>query len=267
MNDLERSIMLAYFRLEEVQRERLRLERIWHPEKFRWEKRGAPPEIGWSALIRQEALASLGYGESRYQELVSLEANTKRELEGLAEEHPIHIHFQRIRGLSSYTCGAFIAASGDIDRTATVGQYWKGMGLDVLNEDVKVGNKTIFKAGEVPRRVRGSKGMDRPRPCPAYVSKVGEQIRQQITRSQGRLYEKYAEFRLEYDAKYPDRPKLFNFKAALRSTQKLLYSCLWREWKLSRGVTPPMPFAFEILKHDPGHFVTIDWFYEPVVVV
>ena len=200
---------------------------------------------------RQDELAQMGFGEAHYQRMKAMEEQAYEDINLLASQHPLAGHFEHIKGLGMYLCGAFVAASGDIERAPTVSSFWKGMGLDVLPD------------GSVPRRVRGRKGTDRRVPCLPHVSRVGEQIRNQMLRSQGRLYDWYILFKERYTAKYPDRPKLFNHKGALRLTQKCLYSALWREWRVAYGLPAPEPYAFDILRHN-GKLITIEDFYEPV---
>src|SRR5258708_2298755 len=123
------------------------------------------------------------------------------------------------------------------------------MGLDVLPD------------GTVPRRVRGRKDTPRRVPCLPHVSRVGEQIRQQILRSGGRLSDFYRIFRARANEKWPDRAKMFNHKSALRLTQKLLYALLWAEWRKAYGLSAPEAYAFAILKHDDQSRITIQELY------
>ena len=251
MRALDERLQRAYFRLEEAQRQRLWMQRVWHPELFNWAKPSGPPAMTETKRIRQEELSRLGFGEAHYDAMMMAEKQAHEYLVSLAAEHPLAPHFDRISGLGMYLCGAFIAAGGDIDRAPTVSAFWKGMGLDLLPD------------GTVPRRMRGSRDVERRIPCLPHVSRVGEQIRQQIPRSHGRLREWYDHFREQVDAKNPDRAKMFNFKGALRLTQKLLYACLWREWRLAYGLEAPEPYAFAILKHDNGGLITMADFYDP----
>ena len=100
-----------------------------------------------------------------------------------------------------------------------------------------------------------------------HVTKIGEQIRQQINRSSGgKLRAVYDRFRAEEDERFPDKVKLFRFKSALRKTQKVLYACLWREWRLAYGLPAPDPYAFGILKHDNGSMIRIEDLYGKVAV-
>lgn len=237
MHSQDEQLQRLYFRLEELQRQRLWLQRVWHPETFTWAKRGAPPPMTETKRIRQAELAKLGFGEPRYQELVGEEAATKAELEREAQEHPLWPHFERIKGLGPYLCGAFVAAGGDVERAPTVSAFWKGMGLDLLPD------------GTVPRRIRGRKDIARKIPCLPHVSRVGEQIRQQLLRSNGRLKTVYDAQRAALTAAHPERPKIRLHKSALRNTQKLFYACCWREWRLARGLDVPEPYAFAILQH------------------
>ncbi len=250
MNSLDEQILRAYFRMEEAQRQRLWMERLLHPEKFNWQKQGTPPPISRTKMIRIEELARLGFGEAHYQAMTQSEAESKKELEDLARSHPLWTYFEHLKGFGPYLCGAFIAASGDIERTPTVSAFWKGMGLDLLPD------------GTVPRRVRGRKDVERRIPALPHVTRIGEQIRTQMLRGGGKLKGIYDRQKEGLKAKYPDRAKLFNHKGALRNTQKILYSCLWREWRLGRGLPAPEPYAFSILKHDSEPPIRIEDFYD-----
>lgn len=251
MHHLDEQIQRAYFALEEYQRQRLWLERLIHPEKFKWMKRGAPPAISDAKKRRIDELAKIGLGEARYQELIRLEALAKAELEDLARSHVLWPHFERIKGFGPYLCGAFIAAAGDISRVSTIAQFWSGMGLG-MNPD-----------GTVPRRRRTGPKEERTSPCLPFVSRIGDQIRQQINRTPGtKLRAFYEKYREHFDSKYPDRPKMFNFKAALRDTQKLFYAVLLMAWKEAYGQPLAMPYPFAILRHDLGHMLTIKDFYD-----
>ncbi|MBI4132684.1 MAG: hypothetical protein HY473_01105 [Candidatus Sungbacteria bacterium] len=260
----DEEILRAYFRLEEAQRQRLWMQRIWRPETFDWKKRGGPPPMTATKFIRQEELEKLGFGDAHYKEMLRLEEEARAELLRLAKEHPLAPHFDRIRGLSMYLCGAFVAAGGDITRAPTVSAFWKGMGLDVLPHGLHTrGGKEVFPPGSVPRRIRGSIDVERKIPALPHVTRVGEQIRMQILRCQGRMKEFYDRFRAEVDLRHPDRAKMFNMKDALRRTQKLLYACLWQEWRVGYNLSAPQPYAFDILKHPDGGLVRISDFYEP----
>lgn len=263
MIELDEQILRAYFRLEEAQRQRLWMQRIWHPEMFKW-KRGGPPPMTQTKRIRQEEFARLGFGPEHFDTMRREEDQAHRELLSLAGEHPLAPHFKQIRGLSSYLCGAFVAAGGDITRPPTVSAFWKGMGLDVLPSGLHTRRgRQVLPPGSVPRRVRGSVDVERKIPALPHVTRVGEQIRTQILRCQGRMKEWYDRFREEVDGRHPDRAKMFNMKDALRRTQKVLYACFWREWRLAYGLPAPEPYAFAILKHDGGGLITISDFYEP----
>lgn len=252
MNQLDEQLLRAYFRMEEAQRQRTWMERIWHPEKINWIKRGAPPPMTRTKEIRREELEHLGFGEAHYQRMRDTEDTTKAELERLASTHPLWEHFRLIRGLGLYLCGAYVAAVGDIERAPTVSAHWKGMGLDVLPD------------GSVPRRIRGLKKVERRVPAMPHVTRVGEQIREQIKRggATAKLYQWYRKFRVEIDGRKPDRAKMFNMKHSLRLTQKILYACLWREHRLAWGLDAPDPYAFAILKHADGNLIRIQDFYQ-----
>ena len=116
--------------------------------------------------------------------------------------------------------------------------------------------------GTVPRRIRGKK-IGKPMPCLPHVSMIGEQIRMQMIRfTGGNLRRRYDAAREIYDAKFPDRPKMYNFKAALRHVQKLLYACLWAAWREGRGLEAPMPYPFIWLGHSQSSMLTISDFYD-----
>lgn len=325
MYTLDEDILRAYMRLEESQRQRLWLERLLHPENFNWKQRGAPPPITNTKKIRIQVLGELGFNEEYYQRMFDIERASKKDMGDLVKEHPLWPHFERIPGFGPYLSAAFVAAGGDITRTPKVSSFWKGMGLDVL-EDGTVPRKTrkIVKAkvevpdellsgdriqviklrseldGSLPFGALGRvievddegnievdfqgdiyeliKGEDewvlfvneRKIPALPHVTKIGEQIRQSVilktTGSFARhLYEKYYDF---YQEKYPPTPqgqpgrkKMFNYKAGLRSSQKILYSCLWREWRLGYGLPAPDSYPYDILKHDRGGMIVIQDFY------
>jgi hypothetical protein len=189
-----------------------------------------------------EVLASMGFDETFYERMVKGENEAGKELISLVQYHVLWPHMERIKILSGpYLGGAFIAAGGDIRRCPTASAFWYGMGLDILPD------------GTVPRRKRGLKDVERKVPALPFVTKVGEQIRMQINRtvdSKTRLM--YEQNRAMVDAKNLDRAKLFDFKDALRRTQKILYACLWEEWRKGYGLDAPWPYAFAILKHDDG---------------
>lgn len=245
----DEDILRTYFKLEEYQRQRLWLERLLHPENFKWSK-GLPPPITNTKKIRIEVLASMGFGEVYYQRMLDGEQEAKSVITRLVHEHVLWEHIQHIKGFGEYLTGAFIAAGGDITRTPTVSSFWKGMGLDVLAN------------GTVPRRIRGKKDVERRMPALPHVTRIGEQIRQQTLRSNGKLRERYDHYREYYDGKYPDRQKLFNHKAALRAAQKILYGCLWKAWREGYHLPAPAPYAFDILKHDDGSLIRIEDLYD-----
>lgn len=271
MQALDEEIMVTYFKMEAAQSERLRMMRIWHPELMKWNKKGAPPLETWSKRYKLQALQELGLSEAYYQRMVETEAVEKAKLEELASTHCLGPHFERIKGVSMYLCGAFVAASGDIARAPTVMSFWKGMGLDIVSQtcpDCK-GNGDLCRTcggtgsvASVPRRERGNKAKLRRIPCLPHVSKIGEQIRQQVLRSGGKLREFYDRERDEINTTHPEYSKMRQMKHALRVTQKILYSCLWKEWRVSYGLPAPEPYAFSILQHDPSHLVTISDFYD-----
>ena len=345
---LDLKILEAYFAMEWAQRQRLQMERLRHPEKFAWQKRGAPPRTSETTRVRIRVLAQMGFDEAFYQRMMNQEKNAKSVLGDLVQDHPLYAHSRRINafGSGTYLIGAFVAAGGDIRRVPKVSSFWKGMGLDVLPD------------GGVPRRVRGRRSANRwcvdgseeeptlrvaardedaltleeathlmleampedslicydnclgihvpdpdsrlavahpeaaaaaarlydydseadplrlfveclaktlqPRNVPAlpFVTKVGEQIRVQILRTHGKLQDLYYDHRAKYDAKYPDRQRMYNFKAALRVTQKILYACLWEEWRKAYGLPAPWAYAFAVLNHPTGGRITISDLYD-----
>lgn len=242
--ELDRKIRKEYFVIEECQRHRLRMERIWHPERFKWNK-----PFAMTSQLKREVLRDLGFGEEFLEKMTAREQEAYKTMAYLVEGHPLWPHFKRIRGLSYYMCGAFIAAGGEIDRVEKLSSFWKGMGLDVLPD------------GKVPRRTRGKKDTERNVPAIPFVTRVGDQIREQLRRSGGKAYDMYKEMKAHYTARYPDRAKLFNDKAGLRAVQKRLYSCLWKEWRLAAGLPAPAPYAYDILQHN-GRMITIEDFYD-----
>ncbi|MDA0771070.1 MAG: hypothetical protein O2821_12750 [Chloroflexi bacterium] len=243
---LDRACLKAWFTMHEAQRQRMRFQRFWHPELFNTKVEPRPQS--YATEVFKEVLDSMGYGPDYYDRMANTEANAKADLERVARTHPLWEHFEAIKGLSAYTCGAYVAAAGRIDKAHTIAAHWKGMGLDVLPD------------GTVPRRIRGKKDVERKIPALPHVTMIGEQIRAQFLRPQGRLSEFYYGFK---GAEPPDKQKIYRHKSALRLTQKLLYACLWREHRLAYGLDAPMPYAFDLLKHDLGHYITIQDFYEP----
>lgn len=248
--ELDHAIQSAYFRMAEAQRQRIWMQRIWHPELFEWKKKGAAPVNSETTGRRIAELAALGLGEEHYQRMLGEESQAKTLLAALARDHCLWEHFRRITGFREYLCGAFVAAGGDIGKAPRASSFWKGMGLDVLPD------------GSVPRRERGNKETPRRIPCLPHVSLIGEQIRQQINRGKGPLKEIQQRERAVYDARYPDRPKLYNWKASLRNTQKIFYACLWEPWREDHGLDAPWPYAFGILNHDSGSRIWIQDLYD-----
>jgi len=246
---LDEDILRTYFRLEEAQRQRLWMARLLHPETFKWVKRGGPPSVTETKLLRIDELEALGFGEAHYQKMLAMEEEARKRMKELVEAHPLWPHFEKINIFGHYLGSAFIAAGGDITRAPTVSSFWSGMGL------------TVNKDGSVPRRVRGSKN-PKGIPCLPHVSRVGEQIRQQIIRSKSMCRLMYEENRQRIDRDLPDKKKIFRFKDAIRRTQKVLYACLWREWRLGYNLDAPDPYAFTILRHSDGSIVRITDLYD-----
>lgn len=245
-HNLDRQIRKVYFTIEECQRQRLRMERIWHPDRFTWHK---PGDVPVTSALKREVLTDLGFGEEFLTRMELTEKEAQRNMKTLVETHCLWPHFKHIKGFSFYLAGAFIAAGGEIERTEKVSSFWKGMGLDILPD------------GSVPRKTRGRGNTARKVPAIPFVTRVGEQIRQQLLRSKGNAYDMYLKFKAEYTAKYPARAKIFNHKAAQRAVQKRLYSCLWREWRLGNKLSAPDPYAFDILKHN-SQLIRIQDFYD-----
>lgn len=256
-------ILRAYFRLEESRRQRLWMQRVWHPETMDWKKRGGPPPMTETKRIRQEELARLGFGESHYGAMGEAETAARATLEGLAREHPLWEHFSKLHLFGPYLCGCFVAAGGDIQRPPTVSAFWRGMGLDlVVVGDVAMAPRRLRANVPVNKALRDALG-DRIIPALPHVTLIGEQIRSQILRGSGNLYQRYLQFK---ELEPPDKIKMFRHKSALRKTQKVLYACAWREWRQAYGLPAPDPYAFAILKHggDGGPIRFSDLYDTPV---
>lgn len=247
MRKQDEEILRTYFRLEECQTQRLRFERLLHPEKFKWA--GPNPTMSGTKKVKLAALAEIGFDEAYYQRMADGEKAAREELQSLAENHPLWEYIKPIRGFAKYLAGAFIAAGGDIERAPTASAFWKGMGLDVLPD------------GTVPRRTRGAKQTARRIPAFPHVTRIGEQIRQQMLRQNPGYQELYHRHKDDYRERYPERPKMFAHKHGLRIAQKILYACLWEKWRQSCGLPAPFPYVFDILKHDSGRRFTIEDFY------
>lgn len=247
MNNLDEKILRTYFQVEEYQTQRLRFERLLHPEKFNWSK--DMPPMSTTTKVKIEELAKIGFGEAYYQRAVRGEFEAKGLLEELAELHPLWEFIQPIRGFGKYLAGAFIAAGGDISRAPKASSFWKGMGLDIDAD------------GKAPRRVRGRKDIERKIPALPHVTKIGEQIRQQMLKQNPFYQELYYKHKADYQERYPDKPKMFAHKHGLRIAQKILYACLWEKWRQAFGLPTPLPYVFDILKHDSGRAITIQDFH------
>jgi len=251
MYGLDEEILRCYFRIEETQRQRLWMERLYHPDKLEWKTN--PPEMCRTTHIRLEEISGLGFGEQHYRAMIEIEKDNQKQMKKLVAEHVLWPHCERISCMGHYLTGAFVAAGGDITRAPTVSAFWKGMGLDVLDD------------GTVPRRIRGAKkgkGKNERRiPALPHVTRIGEQIRSQILRSGSKTKDIYDEYKTFYLDRYPDRALMFNHKAALRISQKLLYAVLWEEWRKGYGLETPWPYAFAILGHPNEHKLSIEDFY------
>lgn len=161
MFKLDEDTLRTYLKLEEYQRQRLWMERLLHPEKFKWIRRGVPPPMSEAKSIRIEELGKMGFGEAHYQRMLEDEQKAELELADLVHFHCLWTHFERLKGFAEHSAGAFVAAGGDIQRAPTASSFWKGMGLDV------------FPDGTVPRRIRGRKDVERRVPALPHVTRVG----------------------------------------------------------------------------------------------
>lgn len=247
MLKLDEEILRAYFRLEEWQSQRMRFERLLHPEKMKWSK--DMPKMSEAKEIRINELEEIGLGENHYKTLVDKEKESRARLEGLARAHPLYDYMEPITGFGDYLIGAFIAAGGDITRPPTVSSFWKGMGLDIVD-------------GKAPRKVRTKGEGVRRYPALPHVTRIGEQIRQQMLRQNPFYQELYYSHKEDYRRRYPDGPKMFTHKHGLRIGQKILYSCLWKQWRLCYGLAISEPYVYDMLKHDDGRMITLDEFYQ-----
>ncbi len=247
MRKQDEEILRTYFQVEEYQGQRLRFERLLHPEKFKWS--GPTPTMSETKKIKLEELGKIGFGESFYQKMADGEKAARAELQSLAADHPLWPYIEPITGFGKYLAGAFIAAGGDIARAPTASAFWKGMGLDVLAD------------GTVPRRTRGAKQTARRIPAFPHVTRIGEQIRQQMLRQNHGYHELYYRHKADYRERYPERPNMFAHKHGLRIAQKVLYAALWEKWRQVNGLPAPFPYVFDILKHDSGRRFTVEDFY------
>lgn len=249
MFKLDEEILRAYFRLEECQSQRIRFERLLHPEKMKWSK--DIPNMSEAKMIRIDELGKMGFGENYYRQMADKEKEAKDRLEGLARDHLLHGYMEPITGFGDYLVGAFIAAGGDITKPPTVSSFWKGMGLDIVD-------------GKAPRKVRTRGKLEegvRRYPALPHVTRIGEQIRQQMLRQNPFYQELYYSHKDDYGQRYPDSPKMFAHKHGLRIGQKILYSCLWKQWRLCYALPVSEPYVYDMLKHDDGRIITLDEFY------
>ena len=247
MKKQDELILRTYFQIEEYQGQRIRFERLLHPEKFKWAK--DVPTMSLTKKIRLEELGKIGFGEAYYRRMVDGEEAAKKEMESLAESHPLWDYLGQVPGFGKYLAGAFIAAGGDIERPPTCSAFWKGMGLDVLAD------------GTVPRRIRGDKKTGRRIPAFPHVTKIGEQIRQQMLRQNDFYRGLYYQHKADYQERYPEKPKMFAHKHGLRIAQKILYAALWEKWRQAYGLPAPFPYVFDLLKHDGERRINIEDFY------
>lgn len=246
MYRLDETIQRTYFRLTEYQRQRLRFERLLHPENFRWSK-GMPP-MSATTKRKVEELEKIGFGEAFYQRMVAGEEKSYSELAEDVAIHPLWPHCEPIPGFGVYLCGAFIAAAGDIGMTDKCSSFWKGMGLDIVD-------------GKAPRRVRGAK-VERKVPALPHVTRVGDQIRKVMLQQNPFFHELYMRHKEDYMSRYPEKAKMFAHKHGLRIAQKILYACLWKVWRERLGLPAPFPYVFAMLKHDDGGMINLEEFYE-----
>jgi len=272
VNKLDERILRTYFRVDEFQTQRLRFERLLHPEKFKWSK--DMPPMSTTTKIKVEELAEIGFGEGYYRRMSQGEEVAKTELGELAELHPLWEFIEPIRGFGKYLAGAFIAAGGDISRAPKASSFWKGMGLDIITlcpdckkpnplgaEQCSYCNALLNGDGQAPRRIRGKKDIERKIPALPHVTKIGELIRQQMLKQNPFYQELYYKHKEDYLARYPDKPRMFAHKHGLRIAQKILYACLWEKWRQAFGLPTPLPYVFDILKHDSGRVITIQDFH------
>lgn len=257
--------MRAYFRYQECQDQRKRMERLWHPELLKWAK-GKPPTITETKQFRREELAKVGFGEEFYQKMLHLEQETEKELCSLAEMHCLWPHFQHISGIATpLTTGKYVARGGDIARANTVSGNWKGLGEDLLLD------------GTVPRRKRGKRfspkseedeeadteeATDRRIPALPHVTMIGEQIRQQIVKRGRSLKHQYDLHKADYKRRNPDFPKWRLDKHGKRIALKILDSTAWKVWREHYGLPAPDPYAFAILRHPDGNLIRIEDLYD-----
>lgn len=236
MDSLDRDITKAYFTMEEARRQRIRMTWLLDPEKYR------PGLVRTETKqIRIEAMADLGFGQAHLEAMLFAEDQAKATMSSLAEIHPLMPYFSNLERISSpMWCGLFVAASGDIERPATVAGFWKGMGLDIVD-------------GKAPRNTRGlrvKEGHTRRVACLPHVSTIGQQIRQQIIYCHGPLRQLYDHYKGDYSSRWVDGSKMRHHKAAIRASQKILYACLYEEWRKARHLPFQEPYAFGILHHN-----------------
>jgi hypothetical protein len=244
MNKLDEEILRCYVRLQEYQEQRQRFQRLLHPEEIKWEN--SPPKMTRTKQIRVEELKCIGFDEVFYRRMKEGEEREKANLEALVESHPLAEYAMPITGWGLLTLGKYIAASGDITIPPTVSSYWYGMGLDIVN-------------GKAPRRIRRKK-VARRIPALPHVTKIGEQIRQQMLKQNSFFRELYYDHKADYLERYPKAPKMFAHKHGQRIAQKILYACLFRKWRELYGLPAPLPYPYAILRHN-GRMITLEDFY------
>lgn len=61
VRQVEEAMLVAYHKLAEARRMRIRLERVWEPERLEWRKGGPPPET-WSTGLKRRAWVEAGMG-------------------------------------------------------------------------------------------------------------------------------------------------------------------------------------------------------------
>lgn len=237
MTELEREIVETFYRLEELERRRARLERLWGKTAAERVKPGP------TKAIQLQVLTEMGEGEVELAMVLKDREAAKGHLEDLAQQHPLWDNDLRlIKGFGANLAGKLIAASGDITRVTTVSGFWKSFGLDVLPD------------GTAPRKVRGRKKVERRLPAMPLVLKVSFLLTRQLMMARGKAYGLYLKERAWYEENRPDWPAWRQHKAARRAMEKIFLSCLLERWCQLSGLPFKEPYIWGILKKDPdGH--------------
>jgi hypothetical protein len=129
---LEEEMLVTFHKLQEVRRQRLRLQRVWEPESFNWRKRGAPPPETWSTALKKRAWEELGLGRTELERLKEQEAALKDRLSNLLEEHPLCDVLLQVEGLGSYLAASLIAVAGIPHLAENVTNFWSAMGVGLV---------------------------------------------------------------------------------------------------------------------------------------